>query len=219
MEEESYDGYGHVKQLNADTTEEELVQLYSAWSKTYDKDVHDLAYLGPAVAADQLSKKLKEFGYKSDVSILDLGCGTGLVGEQLHSHGYQNIHGLDLSQELLNVAQEKGIYRSLQQGLMGSDECKDLGVPANQYDAVICVGVFTSGHVKGKGLDDVVHVVKPGGLASFGVNESVADDPEYGYNKKMNQLSVDGRWKLISKIHEPQYFKEGSAWFYIYQIV
>ena len=37
MGDESYDGYGHVKQLNADTTKEELIQLYSAWSKTYDK--------------------------------------------------------------------------------------------------------------------------------------------------------------------------------------
>jgi hypothetical protein len=37
MSGESYDGYGHVKQLSANTTQEELVQLYSAWSKTYDK--------------------------------------------------------------------------------------------------------------------------------------------------------------------------------------
>jgi hypothetical protein len=37
MSEESYDGYGHVKQLNANTTQEELAQLYSAWSKTYDQ--------------------------------------------------------------------------------------------------------------------------------------------------------------------------------------
>ena len=37
MGEESYDGYGHVKELNYNTTQEELTQLYSAWSKTYDK--------------------------------------------------------------------------------------------------------------------------------------------------------------------------------------
>jgi hypothetical protein len=69
------------------------------------------------------------------------------------------------------------------------------------------------------GLDDVVHVVKPGGLASFGVNQNVADDPEYEFDKKMNQLTAEGKWKLISKYHEPRYFKEGTAWFYIYQIL
>jgi SAM-dependent methyltransferase len=102
---------------------------------------------------------------------------------------------------------------------MGSDQCKDLGVAADQYDAVICVGVFTAGHVKGKGLDDVVHVVKPGGLASIGVNGNAADDPRYQYHEKMNQLTVEGKWKLISKYYEQHYLKEGSAWFYVYQIL
>ena len=60
-------------------------------------------------------------------------------------------------------------------------------------------GVFTAGHVKGKGLDDVVHVVKPGGLACFSVNGNVADDSQYEFHEKMNQLSEEGKWKLISK--------------------
>ena len=75
------------------------------------KDVQDLSYVGPVVAADQLIKYLKDFGYNNDVSILDLGCGTGLVGEQLYKHGYKNIDGLDCCQELLKVAETKSVYR------------------------------------------------------------------------------------------------------------
>lgn len=71
----------------------------------------DLAYIGPAVAADQLTRKLKEFGHKNDVSILDLGCGTGLVGEELYKRGYKNIDGLDLCAKFMKVAEAKGIYR------------------------------------------------------------------------------------------------------------
>ncbi|XP_028408876.1 methyltransferase-like protein 27 [Dendronephthya gigantea] len=219
MSEEGYDGYSHVKQLNADTTEEELIQLYSKWYKTYDKDVHDLAYIGPVVAANQLMKHLKDFGYNNDVTILDLGCGTGLVGEQLHKNGYKNIDGLDCCQEILKEAKAKSIYKSLQEGYMASDECKDLGVGADLYDAAICVGVFTLGHVKGKGFDDLVHVVKPGGLACFNVNEKVANNPEYKYDEKMSQLVKEGKWKLLSKYYEPQYYEEGQAWFYVYQIL
>lgn len=37
MSEQGYDGYSHTQRLNANTTEEELIELYSAWSKTYDK--------------------------------------------------------------------------------------------------------------------------------------------------------------------------------------
>ena len=102
---------------------------------------------------------------------------------------------------------------------MSSDQCKDLGVSANQYDAAICVGVFTLGHVKAKGLDDLVHVVKPGGLASFGVNGSVADNSEYGFHEKMDQLSKEGKWKIVSEHHEPNYFKYSWARFYVYQIL
>jgi predicted TPR repeat methyltransferase len=87
-----------------------------------------------------LVQKLKEFGYTNDARILDLGCGTGLVGEELKKHGYKTIDGVDLTPELLESAKAKGIYGLLQQGSMGSPECKDLGIGANQYDATICVG-------------------------------------------------------------------------------
>ena len=41
MSAQIYDGYSHCQRLNASTTEEELIQLYSAWSKTYDKVNND----------------------------------------------------------------------------------------------------------------------------------------------------------------------------------
>ena len=75
------------------------------------QDVHDLAYIGPGVAADQLQQKLEEFRFKKDISIVDLGCGSGLVGEQLHKRGYRNIDGVDLSVEFLKEARRKGVYR------------------------------------------------------------------------------------------------------------
>lgn len=102
---------------------------------------------------------------------------------------------------------------------MGSDQCKDLGILANQYDAVLCIGVFAAGHVKGKGFDDLVHVVKPGGLASFSINAHVADNPQYGFIEKMDQLCGNGKWKLISKQYEPRYCEDSPGWFYVYQIL
>jgi hemoglobin-like flavoprotein len=42
MATENYDGYAHVHELmwralREETTQEEIKELYSAWSKTYDK--------------------------------------------------------------------------------------------------------------------------------------------------------------------------------------
>ncbi|CAB4030110.1 Hypothetical predicted protein [Paramuricea clavata] len=227
MTTENYDGYTHVhnlqeKALKEDTTEEELKEVYAAWSKTYDKDMCiNLSYNGPAVAAEQFTQTLKEFGYTNDTRILDLGCGTGLVGEELKKRGYKNIDGVDLMPEMLEVAKAKCIYGLLQQGSMGSPECKDLGIGANQYDVAICVGVFTLAHVKSEGFDDLVHVVKPGGLASFAIRELALNAPQYGYREKMDQLCKEGKWKFVAKHHEAAYLSDDTAgaWFFVYQIL
>ena len=67
--------------------------------------------MGPIVGVEQLLQQVQKLGFKNDISILDLGCGSGLVGEQLHKRGYQNIDGIDLSAEFLKEAQKKGVYR------------------------------------------------------------------------------------------------------------
>ncbi|CAB4041047.1 Hypothetical predicted protein [Paramuricea clavata] len=223
----TFDGYTHVdklmeKALKEGTTKEELKEAYVAWSKTYEKDMCiNHSYSGPAVAAEQLAQQMKEFGYTDDTRILDLGCGTGLVGDELVNRGYKNIDGVDLMPEMLEVAKAKGIYGLLQQGSMGSPECKDLGIGANQYDVAICVGTFTLAHVKSEGLDDLVHVVKPGGLVAFGIRERALDAPQSGYREKMDQLCKEGKWKFVAKHHEAVYLTgDGAgAWYFVYQIL
>jgi predicted TPR repeat methyltransferase len=175
------------------------------------------SYSGPTVAAEQLAQKLKEFGYTEDARIMDLGCGTGLVGVELQKRGYKNIDGVDLMPEMLEEAKAKGVYGSLQQGSMGSPGCKDLGVDANQYDAVICVGVFTLAHVKSEGFDDLLHVVKPGGLVCFSIREMALNATKYGYREKMAQFGEEGKWKLLSKHHKSVYLNDDSAWCFVYQ--
>ncbi|XP_028409812.1 methyltransferase-like protein 27 isoform X2 [Dendronephthya gigantea] len=181
--------------------------------------VEDYGYQGPVVAVELLSQKLKEFGYSNDARIVDLGCGTGLVGEQLWKNGYKNIDGVDLTPELLELAKAKEIYGSLKQGKMGSPQCKELGLEENRYDAAICVGVFSVKHVPSKGFDDLLYVVKPGGLACCSMREQALNDPKSTYQEKMEQFCKDGKWKLIVKHHEPAYLKHDGAWFFVYQIL
>ncbi|XP_028409602.1 methyltransferase-like protein 27 [Dendronephthya gigantea] len=222
MADENVDWYAYVDTLMAkgNATHDEIKDVYTAWGKTYDKSmVKDHGYTGPTVAAKLLSQKLKEFGYSNDARIVDLGCGTGLVGEQLSKNGYKNIDGVDITPELLELAKAKGMYGSLKQGIMGSPQCKELGLEENQYDAAICVGVFTLAHVKQEGLDDVVHVIKPGGLACFGIREQALNDPQSKYQEKMEQLCKDGKWKLVTKHYQSDYLKEDNAWYFVYQLL
>ena len=167
--------------------------------------------------AEILSKALENLGYNKDATILDFGCGTGVVGTELHKRGHTAIDGVDYSQEMLEIAKKKGAYNKLSQGTMGSDDCKDLGINPNQYDAAICIGVFTVGHVKGKGFDDLLHVLKPGGIACFSIRDCIANDPTYGYQENMNKLLNEGKWKLVTKSYERYHNEDPMAWVYVYQ--
>ena len=46
---------------------------------------------------------------KDQLKILDAGADSGLTGTELHKLGYADIHALDISREMLNVAKEKGV--------------------------------------------------------------------------------------------------------------
>ena len=57
-----------------------------------------------------------------DVKVLDLGAGTGLVGEALHNKGFRNIDALEASAGMLKVAGEKGIYDKLYNEYLTAEE-------------------------------------------------------------------------------------------------
>lgn len=176
--------------------------------------------MAPKFGAEYLSQKLNELGFAKDAPIIDLGCGTGLVGQNLCKLGHKNVDGVDISPVQIEIATKKNVYRSVTCGFMASKGCKDLGIGPNQYDAAISIGVFTIGHVKGKGFDDLVHVVKPGGLVCFTIRQCVANDPQYGYEDKMKELCEQKKWRFVSKsnivYHEVNNF---TSWIYIYEIL
>ena len=48
-----------------------------------------------------------------------MGCGTGLCGKELKKYNFKNIHGVDVSQNMLDQAQPKGVYSSLTKYKLG----------------------------------------------------------------------------------------------------
>ena len=94
------------KKLHSATSTGQIMDAYREWADTYDRDLMDtMGYAAPAVAIEALECYLED----REKPILDVGCGTGIVGDILHRHGYRIIDGLDYSKDMLSKSSEKGV--------------------------------------------------------------------------------------------------------------
>ena len=96
--------------------------------------VNDLEYETPKLIKDVL---IKSSSHKSLGSILDLGCGTGLFGLEIKDH-CSKLEGIDLSNKMLSVANQKNVYDTLSQ----SDIVEYLSRTALDFDYYIALDVF-----------------------------------------------------------------------------
>src|SRR3712207_252594 len=113
----------------------EVGNRYDAWAQRYDDDLAAWSYQAPAVVADAVVTRRPGAG-----SVLDVGCGPGLVGRALRQRGFAGrIHGLDLSEESLRIARQSGAYDALGH----ADLQQPLELPDDGFDALVCVGLMT----------------------------------------------------------------------------
>ena len=141
-------------------------RLYKKWAKTYDKEF--------AVNSNYLSPKkiciyFNKYSRKTDTPILDVGAGTGLVGEFLYKKGNKKIIGIDISSRMLEQAKLKGCYSSL----IEADVTKKIPLKSNSIGAVVSAGTFTHGHVGPDAFDELLRITKPGGLFVLSINSKV----------------------------------------------
>ena len=191
-------------------TSDEVMKYYDEWGikNKYDQDMLNWKYSGPKEAVEVFKKYAKN----KDIKIYDAGCGTGLVGAELKKFGFNCYDGADLSQKLLDL-----VPKNLYQKLSRVDLNKDIEIKDNTYDAVMCVGTFTYGHVKPHALDEFVRIVKNKGLICFTINEGIYR--EYEFDKKIKNLSDNKSWN-IKDFFKSNYIasKDINAWLCLAEI-
>ena len=151
-----------VQWVYAAKNNRELEARYDAWAREYDRDlVEEFDWIAPKVTVELFAKYVPQ-----DAEILDAGVGTGLVGERLVDAGYRGLQGIDLSPGMLQVAGGKALYRELRRMTLG----EALDFPDDRFDAVISVGVFTTGHAPASAFDELTRITKEGGhiVSRFG---------------------------------------------------
>ncbi|NQV85657.1 MAG: class I SAM-dependent methyltransferase [Woeseiaceae bacterium] len=152
-------------------TPDDNVRLYADWADTYDSDfVTNNGYVYHLNVADLMIRQRSLL----NGAVLDVGCGTGIVGVRLRAAGIRDVDGVDISTQMLARARGKlatdgqSVYRNL----IEADLTKPLELPENQYSGIISAGTFTHGHLGPDSLDELWRVGKSGALCVIGINSA-----------------------------------------------
>ena len=138
-------------------------ELYASWAATYDYEVKKNGYVTPK----RVATALKEVVTDQSELILDYGCGTGLSGLALQLVGFKNIDGLDVSKEMVSLAEKKSIYRNLK--IFNPNT--EIPVHPEQYQIITAIGVIGAGAAPLEVFDDLFSLLPRGGLFAFSFND------------------------------------------------
>ena len=101
-----------------------------------------VGYPDPKEVAEMVKKHTK----KKDVKILDLACGTGLIGKYLSEMGFTNIDGVDCSSKMLEEAASKKVYHKLDKVTLGQSDLFP-NYLKKKYDVVTVAGLINNNYL------------------------------------------------------------------------
>ncbi|CAG0888329.1 unnamed protein product [Cyprideis torosa] len=190
-------------------TFQEMDHYYKKWAEKYDSDMQKHEYNGPR----KVVEKFLELDLDKDTRILDLLGGTGLVAELLKEQGYNNIDGLDGSQDMLEEAKNKGVYRDITVCYVG----KGVRIPIEDetYDVLIGSGLFAPGHANPQVFPEFLRITKKGGylLWTRRISYSELCPQLANINEEIERFEAEGKWRQIKPRERfPDYFPNADGY-------
>ncbi len=152
-------------------TPEDHKAAYAAWAKTYDEAMAESGYVSPPIVAAKLAERIGDLSKP----VLDVGCGTGLGGFALAQAGFAVIDGIDLSQDMLDVAREKKLYRNL----TAVDLLQTVDIDDGTYAGAYSTGTFTLGHIGPDRIPEVMRMLTEDGVFALTVSEPSWIEKDY----------------------------------------
>jgi predicted TPR repeat methyltransferase len=135
---------------------------FDNFAPLFDSQLATLGYDAP----DRLVAMLGRVDRSLD--ILDLGCGTGLVGAALAGRGHR-IVGVDLAEKMLIRARARGVYARLENAEI---HVWLAAASAATFDIVVAADVFIYIGALEEAFAGVARVLRPGGRFAFSTEES-----------------------------------------------
>ncbi len=124
--------------------------------------------------------------------VLDLGCGTGLVGVEIARFSRQMV-GVDLSAKMLTKAQARNLYQRLERSeLLGMMQAEQ----ASSYDSIIAADVFIYLGKLDAVIGEIKRLLRSGGVLAFSIEtpEIISNAGDLQGGKLGYQLKNTGRY-------------------------
>lgn len=152
-------------------TLEQKNAAYDQYAQVYEKASEDMDWRGPCNTVARLSQKLVDYPVQDQkkIRILDVGCGTGFVGQRIREiDAFKELPiyliGLDINESMLGKARKFHWYNELL--------CADFNTitfPDGLFDFVTASGLFWHGDCGPESLPAMLKFLKEGGYASISV--------------------------------------------------
>ena len=181
-----------------------IKNLFNGYAENFEEHLEKtLNYRTPHL----LKKILEKDGPQIYSSVLDLGCGTGLMGKELKRKTHTLI-GVDLSPQMLVKARQKGIYDEL----IEEDLLAYLSQTRATFDLIVASDTFPYFGPLDKIFQNISKVLSPAGTLLFSTEKgdedwSLQKEGRFRHSQKyLEKLSL--QYKLSPKFYSLALRKE-----------
>ncbi len=179
----------------------DVAEHYDSWAESYDADLVTWSYRAPVRVASTVVAQRPDAA-----SLLDVGCGTGMLGTSLRRAGCAaELTGLDISEASLRVAERSGDYAALRT----ADLTQPLDIADDSFDVVTCVGVMTYLPDTEAVWREFVRVTRPGGLVAVTQREDLWQPRDC--RAVIDRLLAEGLWTPLEMSGPAPYLPQAEG--------
>jgi hypothetical protein len=158
----------------------------------------------PQVAADGLADALGRLGLDpSAITLLDLGAGTGIVGELAGGLGVRTVVGMDALEAARTAClrDRPGVYRDYLVGDLAAPAPELLArLRSHRPTALVSAGAFGGSHAPPAALRGALALLPAGAPVVFTIDERwIQTDASGGFRTPVTRLLASGRLQLLCR--------------------
>ncbi|MCF6209127.1 MAG: methyltransferase [Gammaproteobacteria bacterium] len=160
----------------------------------YEQIFYDrLKCTSPGKVASILESAVKQYQNNfTELRILDLGAGNGMMGEELKKHGVSRLIGVDIIPEAYDAAirDRPGVYDAYYvEDFTILDKDKKEEIAAWQCDCMVTVAALGFGDIPTKAFLEAFNIIKSEAWVAFNIKDTFFDrSDDSGFSKMIREL-------------------------------